>query len=42
MDKSKKILVYIGIGLLATIGVYVGIKAKSKEKELSDLSNKNN
>jgi hypothetical protein len=33
MDKSKKILVYVGIGLLAAIGIYVGIKYANNKKD---------
>jgi hypothetical protein len=31
MEKSKKILVFVGIGLLAAIGIYVGLKYANKK-----------
>jgi hypothetical protein len=33
MEKSKKILVFVGIGLLAAIGIYVGVKYANANKK---------
>ena len=38
MEKSKKILILVGIGLLAAVGIYVGIKYSNKKKELDNAN----